>query len=300
MKNKKRLNKQILEDFYEKKYYSMEMIAKKLRVSRSTVGNRLKFYNIKIRTRSVATKIRWIRSGVIILDKKILEDLYFKKYYSTEMMAKELKVSYSIVEKWLKFYNFKIRTISESCKMRQIRHFIILSDRKTLENFYIKKRYSKGRIAKELRVSVSTIRRLLEFYNFKIRTISESKKGQKHSEITKRLIKEKRKHQITPVKDTLIEVKLQNFLKQLNIEFYTHQYVNIKHGYQCDIFIPSLNLVIECDGEYWHKYPTGKEIDHVRTKELIEKGFKVLRLWGFEINEMSIEKFKERLQKYGC
>ncbi len=106
-------------------------------------------------------------------------------------------------------------------------------------------------------------------------------------------IKEARAKQIFPKKDTKIEVKIQMFLKELGYEFFTHQYMkDIKHGYQCDILIPALNLVIECDGDYWHKYPIGTEKDHIRTKELLEKGFKVLRLWEKEINEMNINKFK--------
>lgn len=110
-------------------------------------------------------------------------------------------------------------------------------------------------------------------------------------------MKERRKKQILPTKDTSIEVKIQNFLKSLGIDFFTHQYMKeIEHGYQCDIFIPSMNLVIECDGDYWHKYPTGREIDHIRTSELIEKGFKVLRLWGFEIKKMDLNNFKERIK----
>jgi very-short-patch-repair endonuclease len=105
-----------------------------------------------------------------------------------------------------------------------------------------------------------------------------------------------RKYIVMPKKDTKIEVKIQNFLKDLNIEFFTHQYIKIEHGYQCDIFIPSLNFIIECDGNYWHSYPTGTEIDNIRTKELIEKGFKVLRLWEHEINSLSIEQFKTKLE----
>jgi very-short-patch-repair endonuclease/predicted DNA-binding protein YlxM (UPF0122 family) len=102
---------------------------------------------------------------------------------------------------------------------------------------------------------------------------------------------------ILPVKDTSIELKIQSFLKQLGIEFFTHQYMKeIEHGYQCDILIPSLKMVIECDGNYWHKYPIGNELDHIRTKELLENGFKVLRLWEFEINSMTIENFKERIE----
>ncbi len=143
---------------------------------------------------------------------------------------------------------------------------------------------------------------------------TEFKRGHKirvglhHSEETKekiRLIKQTkesiekmklaRAKQIFPVKDTSIEVKIQNFLKQLGIEFFTHQYMKIEHGYQCDILIPSMNMVIECDGNYWHKYPVGLEKDHIRTKELIEKGFKVLRLWEFEINEMTIKDFQEKI-----
>ena len=136
------------------------------------------------------------------------------------------------------------------------------------------------------------------------RKISLANKGKKHSEETKKKMSvrmtEARKTIIVPKKDTLIEVKIQNYLKQLNVDFFTHQYMNdIEHGYQCDIFIPAMDLIIECDGDYWHKYPVGNEIDHIRTKELIEQGFKVLRLWEHEIKEMDIHKFKEKLKAKG-
>ncbi len=111
-------------------------------------------------------------------------------------------------------------------------------------------------------------------------------------------LKERRKYLVMPKKDTSIEVKIQNFLKSLGIEFFTHQYMKeIEHGYQCDVFIPSMNLVVECDGDYWHRYPTGTEIDHIRTKELIGKGFKVLRLWEREIKIMDIDHFNKLINK---
>ena len=104
--------------------------------------------------------------------------------------------------------------------------------------------------------------------------------------------------QVLPVKDTSIELKIQNYLKELNITFFTHQYIKeIEHGYQCDILIPSINLVIECDGDYWHKYPVGNDIDHIRTSELLQKGFKVLRLWENEIKVMDLNKFKNMLEE---
>lgn len=107
---------------------------------------------------------------------------------------------------------------------------------------------------------------------------------------------ERRKHIKIPKKDSSIEVKIQNYLKELNVEYMTHQYMNIEHGYQCDIFIPSINLIIECDGDYWHKYPTGLDRDHIRTKELMEKGFKVLRLWERDIRKMSLVSFNQLLE----
>lgn len=125
---------------------------------------------------------------------------------------------------------------------------------------------------------------------------SKKHKG-KHFSLATEFTKETRAKLIIPKKDTAIEVKIQNFLKFMGIEFFTHQYIKeIEHGYQCDIFIPSLNMVIEADGNYWHKYPTGNEIDRIRTLELISKGFKVLRLWEHEIRKMDVNEFNQRLE----
>ncbi len=121
--------------------------------------------------------------------------------------------------------------------------------------------------------------------------------GKHHTKEAKRKIREARKKQILPIKDTSIEIKIQNFLKELEIEFFTHQYMKIEHGYQCDILIPSKNLVIECDGNYWHKYPIGRKIDKIRTLELLEKGFKVLRLWEQEINKITLKQFGGKLNE---
>ena len=122
---------------------------------------------------------------------------------------------------------------------------------------------------------------------------TQFKRGHKQSEKWK----EWRKDYVFPKKDTLIEVKIQNYLKKLGVDFFTHQYMHIKHGYQCDIFVPSMDLVIECDGDYWHKYPVGTEIDNIRTGELIKKGFKVLRLWEHGIKAMNVDDFQEILEE---
>jgi very-short-patch-repair endonuclease len=133
--------------------------------------------------------------------------------------------------------------------------------------------------------------------------------GRKRTAETIDKIRINRHKQILPVKDTKIELKIQNFLRELMIEYLPHKYMHIEHQYRCDIFIPDLNLVIEADGNYFHGNPEfftkdrlnprqlkQIELDKARTSELLQEGFKVLRLWENEINKMSIENFKERLR----
>ena len=130
-----------------------------------------------------------------------------------------------------------------------------------------------------------------------IKIMRERKIGKKASQEQIDKFKRWRRTQVSPIKDTSIEIKIQSFLRQLGITFFTHQYIKeIEHGYQCDILIPSMNLVIECDGDYWHKYPIGNDIDHIRTSGLLAKGFKVLRLWESDIKKMSFQDFKNKFE----
>jgi len=132
-------------------------------------------------------------------------------------------------------------------------------------------------------------------------------KGKKHSIEAIKKIKEKRTKQIYPMQDTAIEIKIQEFLKLLGIEYIAHSFISeIEHKYRCDILIPSTKTIIECDGDYWHGNPNVfkkfnelqlKQIeeDNIRNKELSEKGFKILRLWERDIKVMNLNKFQEVL-----
>ena len=143
--------------------------------------------------------------------------------------------------------------------------------------------------------------------------------GKEKAKEIKTKIKEARSRQVTLVKNTLIEMKIQDFLTILKIEFLTHKYMNIKNSYQCDIFIPSRNLIIECDGDFFHCNPekyseefirfpkqgtkTAKEVwkvDNERTKQLIKKGYNVLRLWGSEIKQMTLKEFERKVNQVTC
>lgn len=124
----------------------------------------------------------------------------------------------------------------------------------------------------------------------------QTPKGIERRKQMREITKSIRSKQIFPSKDTTIEQKIQDFLKVLKIEFFTHQHIDIGHGYQCDIFIPSMNMIIECFGDYWHKYPVGRDIDKIRCQELREKGYKVFVFWEKEIRNITINEFKNKLR----
>ncbi len=146
-----------------------------------------------------------------------------------------------------------------------------------------------------------------------------SKKGEKHplygkhpSEETKKKISKKRIEYMQThrghFKDTGIEVILQNFLKELDIEFETQKLIKIKPSHSVDLYIPSLNLVIEADGIWWHGHPKfeplkehqikQKKRDKIQTEKMVKLGYKVLRLWGSEIKKLTLNEFKNILNKY--
>lgn len=147
--------------------------------------------------------------------------------------------------------------------------------------------------------------------NLKKKQSEVTKKGMDNPKTKKRL-REIRATRIFPVKDSGPEVKIQNFLKQLKIKFITHKYIKeIKHAYQCDLFVKSFNLIIEVDGDYWHgnvKIPKFKNLnkhqierrkkDKLRTKELREKGYNVLRLWESDIEKMVLEDFVQKIKPF--
>ena len=126
----------------------------------------------------------------------------------------------------------------------------------------------------------------------------EEEYGFKKAKEIKDKIKEKRLYQKFITKDTKIEVKFQNELQNRGIKFQKHKPItNIENKYQCDLLIEP-NIVIECDGNYWHKYPNHSEKDITRTNEMREKGYMVFRYWETEINsntEGCIDEIEEYL-----
>lgn len=64
-----------------------------------------------------------------------------------------------------------------------------------------------------------------------------------------------------------------------------------------DIYIPSKNLCIYCDGDYWHNLSDHKIRDVKVNIVLTTMGYKIIRLWEHEINE-DTDKCIERIKRH--
>ena len=107
--------------------------------------------------------------------------------------------------------------------------------------------------------------------------------GKKRSEETLVKIREARKRQKLPLKDTKPEKILQNILSLKGIKFKKHKQFKVDKTYHpVDIFIEP-NICIEVDGVYWHSLPKQVKRDKKINKSLSKQGMNVLRFTDKQI-----------------
>lgn len=155
-----------------------------------------------------------------------------------------------------------------------------------IKQTYIDNPDLKNKRAKNVPSKIFKKEKLQQIY--KKRNDSLKKFYKAHPERIER-IREQRLKQILPIKDTSIEIALQEELKSRNIEFIAHPTIGC---FQPDIYIPSLNTVIFADGCYWHRCPIhgktynpNKWRDDAVNKYLEEKDYIYYRFWEHEIIE---------------
>jgi DNA mismatch endonuclease (patch repair protein) len=103
---------------------------------------------------------------------------------------------------------------------------------------------------------------------------------------------------------TGIEIKLEKFLNEMNINFISQKHIKLqKYHTDVDAFIEP-NICIYADGCYHHaceihhpnsKFIYKRDTDIKQTKQLEELGYVVLRFWGHEINKEP-EKVKDKIK----
>jgi very-short-patch-repair endonuclease len=93
---------------------------------------------------------------------------------------------------------------------------------------------------------------------------------------------------VYPLKDTSIEIKVEDWLKDHNIQFELHKLFVVGDSFhKVDRYLPMYNMAIECDGEYWHSKPERRAHDEYIDRHLLGQGVKVVRLSESQINSGS-------------
>ena len=93
-------------------------------------------------------------------------------------------------------------------------------------------------------------------------------------------------------KNTSIELKVEAELIKRGINY--QKQVPLCKIAVVDFYLPEYRIVIQADGDYWHKYPFGKERDKKQDAVLTFNGFNVYRFWECEINK-SVENCINRI-----
>jgi very-short-patch-repair endonuclease len=81
---------------------------------------------------------------------------------------------------------------------------------------------------------------------------------------------------------TSIEIKMAEELTSRGIE-YIEQY-NLGNKFALDFFLPEYGIVVECDGDYWHRLPKNVARDKSKNAYVKACGFSMYRFWESEIN----------------
>lgn len=84
--------------------------------------------------------------------------------------------------------------------------------------------------------------------------------------------------------ESSLELIVRKQLEKLNEPFQQEMRIG---KFRMDFYLPNRNIVIECDGEYWHMDQKSRLRDQRKDKLLEELGYNILRLSGQDIIDSS-------------
>ena len=122
------------------------------------------------------------------------------------------------------------------------------------------------------------------------RQVGKSNIGRKESDVNKKKRLTILRAVFSKKEPTSIEKIVYDELKARGILFEKQKLVGGR--FIVDAYIPELNLVIECDGNYWHSREDNQKKDKRKNLFLKEHGFDLLRLTETEIKS---GEFRERM-----
>ena len=88
------------------------------------------------------------------------------------------------------------------------------------------------------------------------------------------------------LKPSSIEIKVQEQLDEIGIRYVQQKRIyNGERYFFLDFYIPSLKLIIECNGDYWHNLPEKIERDKSLKKYVESVDRNIVFIWEHEIND---------------
>lgn len=315
-KYKKEFTKKLFKNLYINKKKSIREIAKELNLGKNTVDHYLKKYKISKRSRSEATSLGALKYP------------NWQKGLSKETDSRIKEMSVKLKRIFAKKRKQRLKNI-ENKYGKTIKDLI--------NTLYWKEELTQEKIAKKLGLSRDLIIRLMKELDISKRPNFEyisSLKGKNHSHygkkweevmgIEKARVRKKKfslrarrniirrlENNEMPFVNTKIEQRIAKELTKRKIP-YTAQF-SLDKRFVCDFALPFFNIVIECDGDYWHANPkiydrrklnnTQKvqlKRDKAKNKYLKENGVVVFRFFESDINKSSkkcIDKVEKEIKE---
>ncbi len=320
-KTKINFTKELIIRLYIKEKKSTRKIASELKVGKTTIEHYFKKFKIPMRSHSAANKVRFLSEST------------WTKGLSKKTDPRIRKLAKRVKETYKKKRELKFKKIEEKFGK---------SIKDIINELYWKSNLTQEKIAVRLDLSREMIIYLMKKFEITKRLNYEyisSLKGKNHplygktweSLLGKKKADKRRKEysnrfrKLTirrlennefPFFDTKIEKIMARELLKRKMSFV--EQFRIANKFVCDFAIPSFNIIIECDGDYWHANPkiydsnkltyTQKKkvkIDKIKDKLLDKKGWIVLRFFESDIKSNisncvdEIEKaIKSRSQEY--
>jgi very-short-patch-repair endonuclease len=95
--------------------------------------------------------------------------------------------------------------------------------------------------------------------------------------------------------ETKIELLIKDVLISLGLKFEQQKLLG---PWQADFYLPDFNLIIECDGDYWHNIPEVKKRDKCKNHWYWRNGYSYIRLKEKEILKDAKKCFVDKIKKY--
>lgn len=116
--------------------------------------------------------------------------------------------------------------------------------------------------------------------------------GKKHSDSVKEICrKAKLKNFEDGVYGSSVSQGEKELVSKLKEKFddLIHQYVLPNYHRAYDIYIPKLNLIVEYDGNYWHREEKYLNKDVKDTRKALKEGYNIFRYWESTVKEQGMD-----------